>query len=94
MNDPRDIRADLEPGTTDDEARVLQSVADRLADDRPVPAAGFRAQLRRGLIDQGGATITPRPARLRIAILGYASSGALLLVVAAVGLVGVGPFAA
>jgi hypothetical protein len=94
MNDPRDIRGDLDPGTPEDEVRVLQSVADRLADERPVPAAGYRARLRSSLLQQGGGAITSRPARLRVAILGYAGSGALLLVVAAVGLAGVGPFAA
>jgi hypothetical protein len=89
-----DLRGDLEPGVPDDEVRALQAVADRLESERPVPAAGFRASVRRRLIEQGGASVTPRPARLRVAILGYAGSGALLLLVAAVGLVGVGPFAA
>jgi hypothetical protein len=97
MNDPRDINdigGDLEPGTPEAEVVALQSVADRLHDERPVPAAGYRSRVRSGLIARGGASVTARPARLRIAILGYAGSGALLLLVAAVGLAGIGPFGA
>ena len=65
----------------------------RLEDDRPIPSAGFRGELRRSLIARMEADRFAG-ARLRRLIFAYATSGAALLAVAAIGLVGAGPFAA
>lgn len=89
MTGPRDIRPDLEPAVGDDEAAGLQRVADRLGRERPEPAAGFRDRLRATLADP----VVPAPAHLRRWVAGCAASGGLLLLVAAAGLVGAGPFA-
>jgi hypothetical protein len=75
---------DLEP--TDPE------LEERLRAERPVPRAGFRAQLRAALReDEPSATVSPR---LRRAVIAYAVSGAFLLTIAGAGLAGLGPFAA
>ena len=88
MTTPRDIRADLEADATDD----LIALAERLARERPVPAAAFRGALRRRLLDGRGQH--SRPARLRLLITAYAGSGAVLLLVGAASAVGMGPLAA
>ena len=66
--------------THDEFETDVQPLADRLM-DRPVPASGFRGELRRRLLAQRGAG--PRPARLRALIAGYAAAGATLLTVGA-----------
>lgn len=71
--------------------RELDRMAARLAAGRPVPAPGFRGELRRRLMSTAGG-VPPR--RLRRLIAAYATSGAVLLVVVAVGVAGVGPLAA
>jgi hypothetical protein len=86
MTRPRDIRQDLEP----DAPEELIALAERLARERPVPSASFRGDLRRRLLIQD----RPRPARLRLLITAYASSGATLLFVGLLSAVGVGPLAA
>lgn len=63
----------------------------RLADERPLPAPGFRAALRRGLIENPRGSRSPK--HLRLLIGAYAGSGVVLMAVVAVGLIGVGPFA-
>lgn len=71
----------------------LSAMAERLERERPVPAPGFRGELRRRLVaaaERRGTT----PERLRLWIAGYATSGTALLAIAAVGLAGIGPFAA
>jgi hypothetical protein len=66
----------------------LVGIAERLWRERPLPRASFRGNLERDLLGQ------PRPPRLlRLLITAYAASGACLLAVAAVGVVGAGPFA-
>jgi hypothetical protein len=66
-------------------------IGERLERERPVPAAGFRAELRGRISDAGrGRASAPSP---RIAALSYLAAGAACLVVSAVGLAGVGPFA-
>ncbi|MEJ7825961.1 MAG: hypothetical protein WKF48_11055 [Solirubrobacteraceae bacterium] len=74
MSLERDIRLDLEPGAPDELIRL----AERLEHERPVPAAGFRGQLRRSLLV--GQISRSRPARLRLLIAGHASAGSLLLI--------------
>jgi hypothetical protein len=88
---PEDFERDLEPGLEGEERDELLTFAARLTDSRPVPSPGFRSAMRSMLL--GGASLAPR-SRVALLIFGYASSGALLLAVAAVGLVGIGPFAA
>lgn len=71
----------------------LDPIAERLQAERPIPRAGFRAELRRRLLfelERG----RPAPRRLRLLLAAYAGSGALLLVVAAVSVAGAGPLAA
>ncbi len=58
-----------------------------LEDNRPLPSAGFRGELRRRLLRRGETA----PTRIRTLIAVYAGSGALLLVAAAIGVAGVGP---
>lgn len=71
----------------------LREMALRLERERPQPSAEFRADLYERLA-------TPRSARARIAwrpralVAAYAASGLLLMAIPAVGLAGVGPFAA
>jgi hypothetical protein len=62
----------------------------RLELERPVPRPLFRGELRRSLMSAARTRPEP-PRRLRLAIAGYAASGALLLAIAAVGLAGAGP---
>ena len=57
-----------------------------------MPSAGFRGELRRRLLD--GAGSQRRPARLRLLIMGYASTGTLLSLLGADSAVGVGPLGA
>jgi hypothetical protein len=81
----RDIRDDLEPGAPEDLIRL----AHRLEDERPVPTAAFRGELRRRLL---AAESSPsRPARLRLLITSYASAGFALLAVGAASAAGLGP---
>ena len=65
-------------------------IAQRLADERPLPAPRFRADLRRSL---SSSAPPQRPKRLRLLVAAYAGSGTALLAVVAVGLAGAGPFA-
>jgi len=64
----------------------------RLEAERPVPRAAFRGELQRRLAAQGASR--PATRRLRLLITAYAGSGAALLAIAVVGVVGAGPFAA
>jgi hypothetical protein len=87
----RAFERDLEPELRGEEREVLLELAARLTADRPVPGPGLRSSIRSRLL---GADTTHASVRVGGLIFGYASSGALLLVVAAAGLVGIGPFAA
>jgi hypothetical protein len=59
-----------------------RELGDRLAAQRPVPAAGFRGTLARYLLahDPG---YGPRPERLRLSVASYLGGGFLLVAVAA-----------
>lgn len=65
-------------------------IFDRLARERPVPAPGFRAELRRRLLD--GAS-REAPAAVRRLIYACAGAGIAMLLIAAFGAAGVGPLA-
>ena len=79
MTDEPDIPAELGP----DE----REVADRLAGERPVPAASFRGGLARALAasDPG---YGPRPEHLRLIVAAYLGAGLLLLVLGALSATG------
>jgi hypothetical protein len=87
-----DIRAILDQERDPADRAALLATAERLEHERPVPSAGFRAMLRRRLLDASGAGHA-RPGRLRTLVAVYAGSGSSLLAIAAIGLAGVGPLA-
>ena len=68
-----------------------QDVEQTLQRSRPVPHPAFRGELRRRLMDRPPAG---KPVGLRGLIVAYGGSGALLLLVAAAGVAGIGPLAA
>ena len=70
----------------------LDEVVARLRTERAVPDAAFRGELKRDLLADGQPH--PAPPDLRRLITAYAGGGAALIAIAAVGLVGLGPFAA
>jgi hypothetical protein len=84
-----DLGPDAQPG----EAEALLELADRLERERPIPTTGFRGELRRRLLVRVGSR-PPRPQRLGALIGAYTGSGVMLLVVAVLGIAGVGPLAA
>lgn len=84
-NDPR---TDLEAHDAD----VLGPLAERLMEQRPVPAAAFRGELRRRLSSTGSSVRRPRLLWLRVSA--SLASGSLLLAIAALGVAGTGPLAA
>ncbi len=93
MNDPDRIRRDLPPDLMPEEAERMLELALQLEAGRPLPAPGFRGELRRQLarVETGGAVPSRR---VRALALSYVLSGLLLLAVAAAGVAGGGPFAA
>ena len=88
---PEDFERDLGSEVEEEDREELLALAVRLSEQRPVPRAGWRGAIRARLLGRG-----TRASRSRVGalIFGYAASGALLLVIAAAGLVGLGPFAA
>jgi hypothetical protein len=76
----------------EDFASADAEVGRRLAAERPVPRAGFRAELRSSLMRSQGSEVAPR--RLGLLIAAYAGSGAALLILAGLGLAGSGPLGA
>jgi hypothetical protein len=70
----------------------LARIARRLEDERPVPAAAFRGELRARLLRRPAPD--RRPARLGALILGYAAAGCLLLLAGAASAAGLGPLGA
>jgi hypothetical protein len=79
MTDEPDVAAELGPGE--------RELADRLAGERPLPAAGFRGALARRLVarDPG---YGPRPEHLRLIVAGYLGGGVLLLALGALSATG------
>jgi hypothetical protein len=71
----------------------IDRIETRLEAERPVPRPAFRGDLRRQLVSRAERR-SVAPPRLRLLIAGFASSGTVLLAIAAIGLVGVGPLAA
>jgi len=79
-----------------DEQRRDRELAQRLADERPIPDPGFRAALRHALAERSVVT-SPRRGevgrRARRLVAAYATSGLALIAVAAAGVAGLGPLA-
>jgi hypothetical protein len=88
-----DFEHELDPQVPEKERQALARVAALLAADRPVPSAGFRGRLRRDLVEASPRPFW-RPRRLKLTIGAYAASGLVLMIVALVGVLGAGPFAA
>ena len=85
-----ELRLYADPG----EADAIDAIGERLREERPIPAAGFRAELRARLVALGSAPEPWRPRHLRLTVAAYLASGLLLLGIAALGVSGAGPFAA
>ncbi len=90
MNRDDSISSELGPYVEPDEAAGLDDVADRLLSSRPLPRPGLRAAIRAGYAMESGEP-GRRPAHLWRQISAYAGAGLVLLVIAAIGLTGVGP---
>jgi hypothetical protein len=92
MTDPHELDPILPPDQRDD----LVHLSERLGADRPIPRPAFRGDLRRVLL---GSSSQPRrqpsaaTTRFRLWAASYTAAGTLCLAIAAVGLVGIGPFA-
>ncbi len=99
MNDSSDptaarfgIWAELRPYVDRGEMAEIDALGDHLEADKPIPRAGFRAQLRARLIElRDSAPI--RPARFKVMVGAYGAAGILMLAVAALGIAGSGPLA-
>jgi hypothetical protein len=90
---PDRLRRDLPPDLDPAEAERMVEMGRQLSEARPLPAPGFRGELRRRLAGaQAAGAVAPR--RVRALAASYALSGLLLLAVAAAGVAGSGPFAA
>ena len=68
-------------------------IVQRLESERPVPSAAFRGELGRRLTSEAQER-QAEPPGLLLLIAAYAGSGAVLLVIAVIGLAGVGPLSA
>ena len=82
---PDDLTPETRPSAETEE------IAAWLEAERPIPHPAFRGELRRRLLTTAPATA---PSRIRLLITGYSTAGLALLTIAAVGLAGLGPFAA
>jgi hypothetical protein len=70
----------------------LREIAARLEAERPHPSCAFRGELRRRLL---GAPERQEERRRALALIAsYATTGLVLLATAALGVIGIGPFAA
>lgn len=76
------------------EREAVLRLAERLQRERPVPAPTFRGDLRRRLVARPGSRTGAVAERWRTVAATYAGLGVLGLAVAAVGVGGLGPFAA
>jgi hypothetical protein len=78
--------------TGEDQAGIPE-LERRLHEERPLPSPGFRSMLQNQLFSQGRSRET-NPGRVRVLIAAYASGGLVLLLLAAVGVLGAGPLSA
>jgi hypothetical protein len=89
-----DIREALKGNVPDAEVESLVRLAQRLRDERPLPAPAFRGELGRRLAAPGtsrGRDALPAPRR---AIAIWSVCGTLLILLPLAGVLGAGPFAA
>ena len=77
---------------TDEDDFKLRGIEARLTRSRPVPRLAYRGALRRSLLQSRHARES-RPQRLWLRVGACGASGAALLLVAALGVQGAGPFA-
>lgn len=85
------IADELRPYVDNAEAQAFNAIAERLLEERPVPRAGFRAELHARLVQLGEKRLRSRPRNLRVLVAAYAGSGTACLAIAAMGLTGAGP---
>lgn len=93
MTERHEIEPFPVPGPPSGESSQLVELARRLERERPMPRAGFRATLRRTLLDAQRER-GPSRGKVRLQIAAFAGTGAALLAIAALGVSGVGPLAA
>jgi hypothetical protein len=84
----------IDPSVPEGSRRELEETARLLEDSRPVPSPAFRGALQRSLARRRGSFTRRAQIHARRIVLAYGGSGTVMLVVAAVGLAGIGPFAA
>lgn len=92
MRTPAEIQSDFPSDLELAEVEQMVALALRLEAEAPSVSPGFRVELRRQLIGERDHRPVRTPSRGTMA-LAYAVCGAFLLLIAAVGLVGAGPFA-
>jgi hypothetical protein len=80
--------SDFEPGIAPQDLDALRELSLRLSHSRPLPSPAFRGALGRAILDR-----PPRPSWVRLRILSCLASGTTLLLVATLGVNGVGPLA-
>ena len=85
------ISGELRPYVDRAEAAEIDRTGQRLRDERPVPRAAFRSELRGHLARLGADRPSWRPRHLGRLVAAYAGSGVALMAIAAIGLAGVGP---
>ena len=93
LGEPGGVSDELRPYVNRGESEELNRVGEWLLRRRPLPSAGFRAQLHgrlSALVDQERRW---RPRRLRLVAAAYIGCGLGLMAVAALGLAGAGPLA-
>ena len=87
-----DFFQELRPYVDQAEAEDTNELAERLERGRPVPRAGFRAELKAHLVDaERQRPVAWRPKHLGRLVAGYCGAGSLMLAVAGIGLTGTGP---
>jgi hypothetical protein len=77
-----------------EEREALLAAVELLLRERPAPAAGFRGGLRRRLVAAGDQDPVAPSRRHQLRSISYVGLGTVCMAVAALGLVGAGPFAA
>jgi hypothetical protein len=88
---PGGVSEELRPYVNQGESEELNGVEEWLLTRRPVPSAGFRAELHGRLSALVDRERRWRPRRLRLVAIAYTGCGLGLMAVAAIGLAGAGP---
>jgi hypothetical protein len=93
MSPPGGVSGELWPYVGEHEAGLIDSVGERLVEERAAPPPRFRAELRARLAARANTPGETGPRRLGLAVAANVGTGFFFLAVAALGLAGVGPFA-